>query len=157
MWCGISRIFILCSCSGCIQKHYRIVYLGRAFVPNGLMASFKVIGVDIPSNGFSCFLEISILREICFLILEAAEPAFNHDIICPSTFAIHALPDAVYLYKINVLLTCKLATLIRIQYLRFCYLKCLFLSINDHSGIKRIINFPADNTAAVPVDNSCQI
>ena len=79
MWCGISRIFILCGCSGCLQKHYRIVYLGRSFVPNGLMASFKVIGVDISSDGFSCFL-----------ILEAAEPAFNHDIICPSAFALRS-------------------------------------------------------------------
>ena len=110
MWCGISRIFILCSCSGCIQKHYRIVYLGRAFVPNGLMASFKVIGVDIPSDGFSCFLEISILREICFLILEAAEPAFNHDIICPSAFAIHALTDSAITNKIDVFVTGKLAS-----------------------------------------------
>ncbi len=87
---SIFRIFILCGCSGCLQKHYRIVYLGRSFVPNGLMASFKVIGVDIPSDGFSCFLEISILREICFLIFEAAEPAFNHDIICPSAFALRS-------------------------------------------------------------------
>ena len=41
------------------------------------MASFKVIGVDISSDGFSRFLEISILREICFLILETAKPAFS--------------------------------------------------------------------------------
>ena len=87
---SIFRIFILCGCSGCLQKHYRIVYLGRSFVPNGLMASFKVIGVDIPSDGFSCFFEISILRKICFLILEAAEPTFNHDIICPSAFSLRS-------------------------------------------------------------------
>ena len=115
MWCGISRIFILCGCSGCIQKHCRIVYLGRSFVPNGLMASFKVIGVDIPSDGFSCFLEISILREICFLILETAEPAFNHDIICPSAFAIHALPDSVITNKVDVFVAGKRSALIRVD------------------------------------------
>ena len=107
--------FILCGCSGCIQKHYRIVYLSRSFVPNGLMASFKVIGVDISSDGFYCFLEISILREICFLILEAAESAFNHDIICPSAFAIHALPDSVITKKVDVFVTGKLASLIRVD------------------------------------------
>ena len=112
---SLSRIFILCGCSGCIQKHYRIIYLGRPFVPNGLMASFKVIGVDIPSDGFSCFLEISILREVCFLILETTKPAFNHDIICPSTFAIHALPNSIISNKFDVFVTGKLASLIRVD------------------------------------------
>ena len=98
-----------------LHPHYRIVYLGRSFVPNGLMASFKVIGVDIPSDGFSCFFEISILREICFLILEAAEPAFNHDIIGPSTFAIHALMDSVITNKVDVFVAGELAALIRVD------------------------------------------
>ena len=89
--------------------------LGRPFVPNGLMASFKVIGVDIPSNGFSRFLEISILREVCFLILETAKPAFNHDIICPSAFAIHALPNSIISNKFDVFVTGKLASLIRVD------------------------------------------
>ena len=112
---SLSRIFILCGCSGCIQKHYRIIYLGRPFVPNGLMASFKVIGVDIPSDGFSCFLEISILREVCFLILETTKPAFNHDIIGPSAFAIHALPNSIISNKFDVFVTGKLASLIRVD------------------------------------------
>ena len=112
---SLSRIFILCGCSGCIQKHYRIIYLGRPFVPNGLMASFKVIGVDIPSDGFSCFLEISILREVCFLILETTKPAFNHDIIRPSAFAIHALLDSVITNKVDVFVAGKLAFLIRVD------------------------------------------
>lgn len=68
------------------------------------MASFKVIGVDIPSDGFSCFL-----------ILEAAEPAFNHDIICPSAFAIHALTDSAITNKIDVFVTGELAALIRVD------------------------------------------
>ena len=83
-------LFILCGCSGFIQKHCRIVHLCRTLIIDCLMASLKVIIVDISSDGFSCFLEISILREICFLIFEAAEPAFNHDIICPSAFALRS-------------------------------------------------------------------
>ena len=91
------------------------------------MTPLKVVSVDILSDGSSGFFDVSVLCQISFFIFEAAEPTLNHDVICPAAFAIHALPDAVYLYKINVLLTCKLATLIRIQYLRFCYLECLFL------------------------------
>ena len=121
------------------------------------MTSLKVVSVDILSDGSSGFFDVIVLCQISFFIFEAAEPTLNHDVICTAAFAIHALPDAVYLYKINVLLTCKLATLIRIQYLRFCYLECLFLSINDHSGIKRIIYFPANDATTVPINNSCQI
>ena len=39
--------FILCSCSDCIQKYYRIVYINRTFVVYHLMPSFKVGGVEI--------------------------------------------------------------------------------------------------------------
>ena len=108
-------LFILCSSSDFIQKHCRIVHLCRTLIIDCLMASLKVIIVDISSDGFSCFLEISILREICFLILEAAEPAFNHDIICPSTFAIHALPNSIISNKFDVFVTGKLASLIRVD------------------------------------------
>lgn len=61
-----------------------------------------------------------------WLIVECRMTPLNHDVICLATFAIRALKNAVSLYKINVLLTCKLASLIRIQYLRFCHLECLF-------------------------------
>ena len=88
-------LFILCGCSGFIQKHCRIVHLCRTLIIDCLMASLKVIIVDISSDGFSCFLEISILREIRFLILEASEPALNHDIICQAAFTIHALANTV--------------------------------------------------------------
>ena len=121
------------------------------------MISFKVIGVNISFDSCAGFFDIIILCQIGFLILEASKPALNHDIVRPADFSIHALADAVFFYEINVLLTGKLTSLVRIQYLWFGYLKCFFQSIDDHSGIKRIINFPADNTAAVPVDNSCQI
>lgn len=79
------------------------------------MASFKIIGVDISSDDFSRFLEISILREVCFLILETAKSAFNHDIICLAAFAIHALPNSIVSNKFDVFVTGKLAALIRVD------------------------------------------
>ena len=108
-------LFTLCGCSGFIQKHCRIVHLCRTLIIDCLMASLKVIIVDISSDGVSCFLEISILREICFLILEAPEPALNHDIICPAAFTIHALANTVITNESNIFITGKLATLIRVD------------------------------------------
>ena len=39
----------------------------------------------------------------------------------------------------------------------FDYFKCFFTGVDDHSGIQSIINIPANDTTAVPVDNGCQI
>ena len=79
------------------------------------MAPLKVIGVDIMSDSSSGFPDVVVLRQIGFFIFEAAEPSLNHDVVCPAAFPIHALTDTVFLYKVNVLLTCKLASLIRIM------------------------------------------
>jgi len=94
------------------HQHCRIVAFSRCLVIKCRMASFKVVGVDILSDSSSCFPDVVVLCQIGFLILEAAEPALNHDVVCPAAFSIHTLTDAVFLYKVNVLLTCKLTTLI---------------------------------------------
>ena len=78
-----------------------------------------VIGVDISSNSNSGFLDVVIQSQISFLILEAAEPSLNHDVVSPTAFSIHTLTDTVFFYKFNVLLTCELTTLIRVQNLWF--------------------------------------
>lgn len=83
------------------------------------MTPLKVVNMNILSDGSSGFLDIIILCQIGFLILEASKPALNHDIVRPAAFSIHALADAVFFYEINVLLTGKLASLVRIQYLWF--------------------------------------
>lgn len=139
------------------QQHCRIIAFSRCLIVKCGVTPLKVVGVNILSNGSSDFFDVIVLCQIGFFILEATKPALNHDIVRPAAFSIHALADAVFFYEINILLTCKLTSLVRIQYLCFCHIKCFFQSIDDHSGIKRIINFPADNTAAVPVDNICQI
>ena len=46
------------------------------------MAPLKVIGVDIMSDSSSGFPDVVVLRQIGFLILEAAEPTLNHDVVC---------------------------------------------------------------------------
>ena len=79
------------------------------------MTTFKVISVHIVTDCLPCFSDIVILGQICFLVLEASEPSFNHDIVSPPAFTIHALMDLVFFEEIHVLIACKLTALIRIQ------------------------------------------
>lgn len=58
------------------------------------------------------FSDIVIFGQICFLVLEASEPSFNHDIVSPPAFAIHALTVLVFFEEIHVLIACKLTALI---------------------------------------------
>ena len=97
------------------HQHCRIVTFSRCLVIKCRMASFKVVGVDILSDSSPCFPDVVVLCQIGFLILEAAEPAFNHDIICPSAFAIHALTDSAITNKVDVFVAGKLAVLIRVD------------------------------------------
>ena len=131
------------------QQHCRIVAFSRCLVFECRMTALKVVGMDILPDGTR--LPNIVLRQISFFILEAAEPSLNHDVICPPAFPVHALTD------VNVLLTCELASLIRIQDLRFRYFKGFFQGGDHHPCIKSIIDFPADNTAAVPVNHGRQI
>ena len=78
------------------------------------MTPLKVICVNISPYSGSGFLDIAVLREISFFILETAEPAFNHDVIGPAAFAVHALPNSIFLYEVNILPTRKLTALIGI-------------------------------------------
>ena len=139
------------------QQHCRIVAFSRCLVVECGMTALKVVSMDILPDGTPCLTDVVILRQISFFILEAAEPALNHDVICPPAFPVHALADPIFLYEVNVLLTCELTSLVRIQDLRFRYFEGLFQGVDHHPCIKSIIYFPTDNTAAVPVDHGCQI
>ena len=113
--CSVASLrLILCGCSGFIQKHCRIVYLSRTFIVDCLMASFKIICVDVSSDRLSRLFEIGIFRKIGFLILETTEPPFDHDVICPAALTIHALTDPVVTNEVNVFIAGELAALIRV-------------------------------------------
>ena len=51
------------------------------------MTALKVVSMDILPNGTPCFTDVVILRQISFFILKAAEPALDHDVICPPAFS----------------------------------------------------------------------
>ena len=90
------------------------------------MTTFKVVCMHIFSNSLPCFSDIVVLGQIGFLVLETPEPSFDHDIVSPAAFTIHALTDLVLFEKVYVLIACELTALIRIQDNRFCYHKRLF-------------------------------
>ena len=65
------------------------------------MTPLKVVSVDILPDGCSGIFDVIVLCQVGFFILEATEPALNHDVVCPAAFAIHALTNTIFLYKIN--------------------------------------------------------
>lgn len=140
-----------------INQQYRIVTGCWSLVVDSRMTAFKIVGVDIFPYRLSSLTYIGILGKVCFFVFETAKPSFNHDIVCPPTFTIHALADAVLFEEIHVFVARKLTSLIRVQDNGFRHLKCLFQCVYDHSGIQCIINLPAYNTAAIPVNYGCQI
>ena len=78
-------------------------------VQNGVSQSCRCVYIANSSSGLT---DVAVLCQIDLLVLETAEPSFNHDVICPVAFAIHALPDSVILYEVNIVLTGKLTALI---------------------------------------------
>ena len=93
------------------------------------MTTFKVVCMHIFPNSLPCFSDIVVLSQICFLVLETPEPSFDHDIVSPPAFTIHALTDLVLFEEIHVLIACKLTALIRIQDNRFCHHKRFFNAV----------------------------
>ena len=93
------------------------------------MTTFIVVCMHIFPNSLPCFSDIVILSQICFLIFETPEPSFDHDIVSPPAFAIHALTNLVLFEKVHVLIACELTALIRIQDDRLCYHKRLFNAV----------------------------
>ena len=71
------------------------------------MTTFKVVSVHIFTDCLPCFSDIVILGQIGFLLLEAPEPSFDHDIVSPPAFTIHALTDLVLFEKVHVLIACE--------------------------------------------------
>ena len=79
---------------------------------NSGMAAFKIVGVDIFPNCLLRLTDIGILGKICFLVFKTAKPSLNHDIVSPTTFALHTLPDVIFFEKIYVFVACKFTSLI---------------------------------------------
>ena len=58
-----------------------------------LMRPFRIVGMSIVPNQLPKLLGRLILSGVNLFCLQTAEPALNHDIICPAALPIHTLPD----------------------------------------------------------------
>ena len=121
------------------------------------MASLEVVVVDVAADGSPGLLDVVPLRQVGFLILEGPEPPLDLDVVSPATLAIHALAYMVLLEEFFVLLTGELAPLIRVQDLWLGHAERLLAGLDTGSGVQRVIQFPSDDAAAVPVNDGCQI
>ena len=121
------------------------------------MASFKIVSVYVLRYAAPRFADVCILGEVGFIILEGTEPTLDHDIVCPAAFAIHTLPDLISLQKIDVYLAGELASLIGVNNFWFGNPEGLLKSFYGHAGAEGVIQLPADNASAVPVDHRRKI
>ena len=78
------------------------------------MFTLKIIRMYILSDCRSGFFQIAVLCQISFLIFKVSESSLNHDVVCPAAFSIHVLTNFVFLQEFHILITGKLASLIRI-------------------------------------------
>ena len=79
------------------------------------MRSNIVVIVYVLNYQLTKFPGGTILIWIELLRLEAAKPAFNHDVVGPAALAIHTLTDIKAAKQIFVIIACKLAALVRID------------------------------------------
>ena len=121
------------------------------------MAALEVIHVDVVMDGLASLPDIAVLREIGFLIFECPEPPLNLDVVGPAALAIHTLADVMFLEECLVLLAGELASLVGVENLWLCYTESFPYGSDDHPGVQGIVHLPADDAAAVPVDDGCQI
>ena len=76
------------------------------------MAACVVVSPDVLADCLACLLDVVVLCQVGLLVLEGAEPAFNHDVVSPAALAVHALPDVVNFQELFVLTAGELAALV---------------------------------------------
>ena len=106
--------FILCGCSGFIQKHCRIVNFSRAFIVDCLMVSLKIIIVNHIFRWLLASFEISIPARYASSYLKLRNQRSIMILSAQRAFAIHALPillsriKSMYLSLVNWLIRSEL-------------------------------------------------
>ena len=121
------------------------------------MQPFKVVPVDKISDLPARVPDVFIIFQVNLVIFQRAEPAFDHNVVGPAAFAVHADFHRVLFYVFDVVMAGKLAALIRIENFGSCHLERIFQGTQYHRRRQGVIQLPADDTAAVPVDDRGQI
>ena len=121
------------------------------------MTSLEVVVVDVAAISSQGLLDVVPFRQVGFFILEGPKPPLDPDVASPAALAIHALAYMILLEEFFVLLAGELSTLIRVQDLWLGHAERLLAGLDTGSGVQRVIQVPSDDTAAVPVNDGCQI
>lgn len=122
------------------------------------MGTHMVIVFDVAADRLAQLSRCLKLVDINQLRLQASEPAFDYNVVCPTGFSIHALPDMQVFQKLFVLFTRKLAALIGVEDRRNAKLfhrpaDCLQNGLQTQ-GIGQI---PTHDFSAIPVDDCREI
>ena len=118
------------------------------------MTALEVVGMDVLPDRSSSLLDVVPFCQAGFLILERAEPPLDLDVVSPAALAVHTLTYLVSLQKIFVALAGEPAALIRIRDLRFCRQESFLTCFDTRGGVQYIIQIPANDAAAIPVNDS---
>ena len=89
------------------------------------MKAFEIVLVDIFADLPACIFDVLVVLQINLIIFECTKPAFNHNIVCPSAFPVHADLNFVRFQGIKIIMPRKLAALVGIEDDRFCNGKSL--------------------------------
>ena len=118
------------------------------------MTALEVVGMDVLPDRSSGLLDVVSFCQVGFLILERAKPPLDLDVVSPAALAVHTLTYLVSLQKIFVALAGEPAALIRIRDLRFCRQESFLTCFDTRGGVQCIIQIPANDAAAIPVNDS---
>ena len=138
-----------CCVSKVISKDF-----ARSFVIKSLVRTDIIVFADIVSNVHTKSLRTAVFVDIDHLGFQGSEPALYHNVVSPSGFAVHALPDALFLQESLVLVAGELAALVAVENFRRS-MRGDSVSNRDYDGIgvQRVGQIPADDFPAVPVNN----
>ena len=91
------------------------------------------------------------------LVLEGAPEPLHEDVIQSPTLTVHAYLDFPLLQRRQEVMAGKLATLIRVEYIRLRLLQRTVQCVDAEIGIQCVGQLPADDVPAVPVNDGDQV
>ena len=90
----------------------------RGFVIKSLVRTDIIVFADIVSKVYTKSLRAAVFVDVNLLGFQGSEPALYHNVVSPSGFAVHALPDALFFQKSLVLVAGELAALVAVENFR---------------------------------------
>ena len=74
-----------------------------------------IVKMDVTTNAIAGLARAVIIVQIDFIVLQTTPKSFNGDVVCCTTFTIHADTNVVFFQQIDVLRTRKMAALVTVN------------------------------------------